>query len=124
MRAYDLLLTRGQIFAGSGGGWAPYWLERMDEHYETFHWLVTTLTLRPSDYFRRQCFISCDPEEAEVPPVSDVLGADKVLFASDYPHIDALFPGAVAAVRERGTLSAEAKQQVLGKNAAWLYRLD
>ena len=46
----------------------------------------------PSDYFRRQCFVSV--EEVE-PGLAAMLEAypDSVVFASDYPHADGTFPG-------------------------------
>ena len=42
------------VFLESGSGWLPHWLERMDEHVESFHWLVRGLTMKPSEYFNRQ----------------------------------------------------------------------
>jgi predicted TIM-barrel fold metal-dependent hydrolase len=54
-----------------------------------------SLSLRPSEYFARQCAISSDPEDVLAPFVIDRVGADHVLWASDFPHPDAAFPDAV-----------------------------
>ena len=35
---------------------------------------------------------SCDPDETTMPQGVEALGEDKVIFASDYPHWDAVFP--------------------------------
>ena len=66
---------------------------------------------------------SCDPDETTMPQGVEALGEDKVIFASDYPHWDAVFPGAVKEVRERTGLSESAKRNILGENAARLYGL-
>jgi hypothetical protein len=79
--------------------------------------------IRDSEYFQRQCYISCDPDETTMPQVVEALGEDKVIFASDYPHWDAVFPGAVKEVREQTGLSKSAKRKILGENAARLYGL-
>jgi uncharacterized protein len=111
------------MFLESGCGWLPYWLARIDGHHEQIGWMVPEITLKPSEYFRRQCYISLDADEHDVPHVVDVVGADRIIFASDFPHYDAVFPGAVAAVRDRDDLSDEAKRLILGENAIGLLGL-
>jgi predicted TIM-barrel fold metal-dependent hydrolase len=56
--------------------------------------------------------------------VAAAIGADKLLFASDFPHYDAVFPGAVAAIRDRESLTSEAKRLILGEIAARLLGLN
>jgi predicted TIM-barrel fold metal-dependent hydrolase len=46
------------VFLEAGAGWLPYWLWRMDEHHEILPFQVPWLKKKPSEYFRRQCFIS------------------------------------------------------------------
>ena len=48
----------------------------------------TGLSTRPSEIFRRQCFISFEPVEGSLPLLADYLGADNILWATDYPHLD------------------------------------
>jgi predicted TIM-barrel fold metal-dependent hydrolase len=110
-------------FLESGAGWLPYWLWRMDEHYEKLAFQVPWLKMKPSDYFRRQCYASCEPDEPNLGETVRSLGEERVLFASDYPHWDAIFPGAPRALRDRGDLTAEAKRKILGENAAKLLGL-
>jgi predicted TIM-barrel fold metal-dependent hydrolase len=111
------------VFLESGCGWLPYWLERLDEHYEKLPQLVPWLTTKPSERFRRQCYISFDPEDALLPAAIDWAGADRVLFASDYPHWDGIWPNATRVVRERTDLSDAIKQQILVDNCQRLFRL-
>jgi predicted TIM-barrel fold metal-dependent hydrolase len=67
--------------------------------------------------------ISCHPDETTMPQGVEALGEDKVIFASDYPHWDAVFPGAAQEVRARTGLSESANRKILGENAARLYGL-
>ena len=70
---------------------------------EPFH----TFKEQPSDYFRRQCWISSSPEEELIPNIINKVGADKFFWASDFPHHDG-FPGVVGAIRDLlGPLPAE-----------------
>ena len=109
-------------FLESGAAWLPYWLARLDSHFETWRALFPQLTLRPSEYFARQCAISTDPDEAAVDCVVEHVGDGCVVWASDYPHPDAHFPGAVAKTLESMSRVPEAaRAKILGGNAARLY---
>ena len=112
------------VFLESGAGWLPYWLWRMDEHHEILPFQVPWLKLKPSDYFHRQCFTSFEPDETRLGEVITSIGAERVLFASDYPHWDAKLSGSPQAVLDRSDISAEAKRRIMGENAARLLRLD
>jgi predicted TIM-barrel fold metal-dependent hydrolase len=72
----------------SGAGWIGYWLERMDAVYETPLGRNTGLSEKPSTYFQRQCWISCDPDERTLAGVIPLVGEDKFFWASDFPHPD------------------------------------
>lgn len=77
------------VILESGAGWIGYWLDRLDGVYEaTFLGARSGLKHKPSDYFRRQCFISADPDERTVPALMSLYGADRFFWASDYPHPD------------------------------------
>jgi uncharacterized protein len=77
----------------SGSGWLPYWLHRLDEHSD---WMGETeldwLELTPTEYFVRQCAISSEAEDALAMSAIDAVGAGHVMWASDFPHPDAVFP--------------------------------
>ena len=61
------------------------------------------------------------PDERELPHVIDNFGAEMILFASDYPHWDGLFPRAVSTLRERTDISEKSKQKILSDNAKRFY---
>ena len=112
------------IFLESSGGWAPFWLERLDEQAESFGGFCPDLQLAPSEYFARQCAISFEVDERTLPALTPFIGAGRIVWGSDYPHHDATFPGAVDAIRATVAPCPTAVQaQVLGLNARRLYDL-
>jgi predicted TIM-barrel fold metal-dependent hydrolase len=114
------------IFLEANGGWIVPWLERLDHHHAIFPWDVPQLKMKPSEYFRRQCWISFDPDESTLrfTAESPLVGADRIIWASDYPHPDAKIPGVVGELREAmHGLPAAAQQRILGMNAVDLYSL-
>ncbi len=112
------------VFLESGGGWAPFWTERLDEQAESFGEFCPSMRLTPSEYFARQCWISYEVDEKTLPVLAPLIGEQRVVWGSDYPHHDATFPGAVDALRRTiAPMPAAARRLVLGANAAELYRL-
>lgn len=92
-------------FFESGLGWIPYWLGRLDEHFEVMGHHTPWLKRRPSEIFASQCFVSMEADEAEGLAWMGRQGLTHcVLWGSDYPHFDSTYPGAYAAVAE--TLAA------------------
>ena len=76
-------------FLESGCGWLPYWLWRLDQEYDELYWEVKDkVKIKPSEYFRRQCFIELDPSEPYISEVIAYIGEDNLIFGSDYPHLD------------------------------------
>ena len=111
------------VFLESGGGWVPTQLERMDEQVEAFPLEKRWLSMLPSEYFKRQCWVSFEPEEWNLAACAEFLGPDRVVWASDYPHPE-YHDGVVGEVRESiAPLAAEAQARVLGANAIDLYKL-
>lgn len=113
------------VFLESGCGWLPYWFERMDEHYEVLGVQLPALKTEPSKLLERgQLYFSCESDEKELAHVVDVIGADWIVFASDYSHFDSRFPGAAAPIVNHPGLSEGVKRKILNDNARRLYRLE
>jgi predicted TIM-barrel fold metal-dependent hydrolase len=109
-------------FLESGATWALSYMHRLDEHLETFGFDRARLSMKPSDYFRRQCFVSVEEPE---PALGVMLEAypESIVFASDYPHGDGTFPGSTRELLETTELSAAAVRAILRDNADRLYGL-
>jgi predicted TIM-barrel fold metal-dependent hydrolase len=113
-------------FLEANGGWLVAWLERLDHQHAIFPWDAPALTHEPSEDFRGQCWISFDVDESTLAfsANSPLCGADRILWASDYPHADAVFPGVTAELESSlAPLSSEQQAAIAGGNAAALYRL-
>jgi predicted TIM-barrel fold metal-dependent hydrolase len=112
------------VFLEIGAAWLPYWMWRMDDHYATSSHQLPTLPNPPSAYVRSDsCYVSCEPDEEGLAHSADSLGAERIIFASDYPHGDCDFPHSVVKLRWRTDIGDELKEQILWKNAARLYGL-
>jgi predicted TIM-barrel fold metal-dependent hydrolase len=77
-------------FLESGCGWLPYWLWRLDHmEYAQLHAEVRGRVARPpSEYFRRQCWIAAEPSESMLPEFVRNIDASRVVFGTDFPHLD------------------------------------
>ena len=76
-------------FLECGCGWVPYWLYRLD-HVEYSYLDAAArqhVKMKPSEYFRRQCYVSTETEPY-LGRLVDFIGEDRILFGSDYPHPD------------------------------------
>ena len=108
----------------SGCGWLAYWLERMDEYFERYGFETLMQLDRPSEYFHRQCWISMEPSEKIGLTMMQLLGADRFLWASDYPHSDAEMGTVAQLKRNLADLPDSEFRKVLGENAVRLYGLS
>lgn len=114
------------VFLEANGGWVVPWLERLDHHAEIFAWDVPALKRAPSEYFRRQCWISFDPDESTLAFTarSPLVGADRIVWASDYPHPDAKFPGVTEELTEAmDGLTDEQRREIAGDSCRRLYSI-
>jgi len=112
------------VFLEAGGGWAPYWLARLDHQVPSYHRYAPGLSLLPSEYFARQCWVSFEIDEDTLPALAPFVGDDRIVWGSDYPHADSTFPGAVEQLRRTiAPLPADARGRILAGNAAALYGL-
>ena len=110
-------------FLECGVGWLPYWVERLDEEYEKRSPEAPLLKAKPSEYLKNGTwFCSTEPEENGLPYVIEQFGPDMILFASDYPHWDGLYPHAVSTIKKRKDISESAKEKILADNAKRFYR--
>ena len=105
----------------SGAGWIGASLDRMDTTYSTTLGDSVPLKEKPSTYFKRQCWISGDPDERALAHIIDYVGNDRFFWATDYPHFD--HPGNFMEELEElvEPLSDVARNNLLGASAASVY---
>ena len=110
-------------FLEANCSWVPWFVWRMDESYELEGDVcMPDLTMEPSAYFRRQCYVSIEPDETPARTMLDAYGADRVVFSTDYPHTDSRYPKATERVLEL-PLSDEEKRKILWDNCSQFYAI-
>ena len=108
-------------FLEANCSWAPYWLWRIDEHYQQRERaLKTQLPMLPSEYFKRQCWLSVEPDEHLATHMFEQLGDDNVVFSTDFPHPDSRFPSAVDTLLDQ-PFDPSSLSKILWANTARLY---
>ena len=108
----------------SQAGWIGYFLDRADAKFSgTPLGATVRLKEKPSYYFKRQCFISADPDERTIAGLMQNVGEDKFFWASDYPHPD--HPGAYLEELQEmvAPMTDTGRRGILGENVARAYRL-
>lgn len=111
-------------FMEAGVGWLPFWLERLDEHWELMPEQAPQIDRPPSEYFEGRCFLSMEPADRMVPYVGSSVGEDVICYASDYCHWDCAFPDSVKQIEARPELSDAYKRRIFADNAAKLYGIE
>jgi len=111
-------------FLEAGCGWAPYWMERMDDEYAKRAPEAPNLKKKPSDYVRSgKIYFSCEADEWLLPQAVKLVGENQIVYASDFPHWDNSYPQSLEEIRDRGDLGETQKRKILSDNARRLYGL-
>jgi predicted TIM-barrel fold metal-dependent hydrolase len=113
------------VFLDGGATWAPWWLDRMDEHWENAAFgRDAPGRFKPSDDFRRGGFVVARSHEGALPETVAALGAENLLWGSSYPRAELTdFPDEARNFLARADLPGEAKRRILWDNPARLFRL-
>jgi predicted TIM-barrel fold metal-dependent hydrolase len=104
-------------------GWVPFWMDRLDEEFEKRGSReAPLLRKKPSDYMAsEQFFYAFELEESTLPYVIDRIGADRLLYSSDYPHWDTSWPNTVRTFHNRKDVSEAHRQQIAWANPQKFY---
>jgi len=105
------------------GGWVPYWLQRMEQHWNySGNAEHEYLTRRPTEYFKSNFFVAFRGDEPTMKAAVELVGDDNFLWDTDYPHPDGTFPWGVEAMMNQ-RISDESKRKILWDNAARAFNL-
>ena len=115
------------VFGECNIGWLPYLLERVDIVWgENRAWTEVHghIPDPPSSYFRRQVYATVFRDDHGLRCVEEV-GADNVMFETDYPHTDSTWPDSMKWVEQYShVMSEETLRKVVRGNAIRLFGLD
>ncbi len=122
------------VLVESGVGWIPYLLASLD-----YQWLNCgahrenpDYKLLPSEFFKRQIYGAFWFERETLKPTIDIVGADNILYETDFPHPTSMYPGpATSAINPKDYIeqafkgvSATDSAKILHGNAARIYHID
>jgi predicted TIM-barrel fold metal-dependent hydrolase len=113
------------VFAEGGINWVAGALQDCEltygAHRELFSW---DMQHRPSHYWHQHMYATFQTDAVGL-KLLDVLGADRVMWAQDYPHSEGTFGYTADALGEILAVTTEAEARlILGDTARELYRLD
>jgi predicted TIM-barrel fold metal-dependent hydrolase len=109
-------------FGESGIGWVPYVLDRMDYEWED-RFRDLGLTMKPSDYWRRQCKATFQFDRIGAKLLDD-MGVETAMWGSDYPHGDGVWPESSKWIAEQfGHLPPDVVHKITCENAGRFYGL-
>src|SRR5579862_8283873 len=110
-------------FLEGTAGWINWWLWRLDDQWEKFGpGCENQLSMLPSEYFKRSCYIALDVDEEPAIDVIKRMGPDYFVVSSDYPHSDGAFPEAIQQFLGL-KLGDDARRKILWDNCARLYAI-
>src|SRR5262245_42420818 len=110
-------------FLEANCSWLPWLLWRLDEGWEREGdvWAPDVKTA-PSEYFKKQCAVSVEPDETAVKQVVEYTGGRSIVFSTDYPHGDSKYPEAVDHFLSL-PIGDDHKRKILWDNCAAYYSM-
>ncbi len=119
----DLRFVMGEC----GAGWIPFALDRMDHIFDDGQYELKfdpPFSLKPSEYWFRQGYTTFQ-EEHKVGQIAHLVGYDNLMWGSDYPHPDSVWPDSLEIIQETlGNLEPTVVKQIVCDNAVNLYKMD
>ncbi len=111
-------------FLEANCAWIPWLLWRIEEMHELeLDAYMPELQESPIELFKRQCWVSIEPDEDPARYAIDYIGNDQLVFSTDYPHGDSRYPNAVTAFLELD-ITDEDKRKILWDNCARFYKVE
>jgi len=112
------------IHVEADGGWVPYWLQRMEQHWKySGNAEHEYLTKSPTEYFKRNICVAFRGDEPTMKAAVELVGDDNFTWDTDYPHPDGTFPWGVEDMFKQ-PISAESKRKLLWDNAVRIFNLN
>jgi len=102
-------------------------LALMDSRYELpmFAQLRKQLAMKPSEYYARQCYVGASYMDEGEWEARHALGVGRVLWGSDYPHLEGSWPHSVEHLsRTFEDVPRDEVARLIGLNAAGVYGFD
>lgn len=110
------------VFAEVRGDWVPATLEYLDRRYEE---TGRPMRMRPSEYWAKHCLVGASFMRRSDLSVRKEVGVDRMMFGTDYPHIEGTWPNTLPYLRiVLDDVNEDDARRILGENAVDTYGLD
>jgi predicted TIM-barrel fold metal-dependent hydrolase len=106
-------------------GWLAHMLERLDHaSYRTPQHAVDYLTMKPSEYFRRNFIATFEDDKCGM-ATRHGIGVDNLMWGNDYPHHDSIWPKSMSVLDDvMDGISADEVQKMCFDTVCELYSVD
>ncbi len=104
-----------------GGGFLPHYDGRIDRNYRNREVIRKSIKAPPSTYFKQFYFDTCVYNPKTLKSLAAIVGPGRLLMGSDYP-VGELDP--IGFVSKDRSLSHKAREDILGRTAAKLLKID
>jgi predicted TIM-barrel fold metal-dependent hydrolase len=114
------------VLTETGVGWVVEKLRVLEfkARDPIFKHFTKNLSLSASEYFARQCYLGASFMPAHEGRFRHQIGVDRLMWGSDYPHLEGTWPNTLKALRETFADYPEPIRAILGLNAAGVYGFD
>jgi predicted TIM-barrel fold metal-dependent hydrolase len=111
LRKFDYLYARGS--------------NRRSTLYPHYHRAIEQMSMSPTEYFQRNCFIGASLLMASDIAVRHEVGVGRIMWGADYPHHEGSFPHTLAALRLNfADVPQDEVRAITSENAAAVYGFD
>ncbi len=106
-------------------GWVAHFKQRFDHAcYRTPWELADGLTLKPSEYFDRNFWVTFEDDVHGIKTRHDI-GIDNLLWGNDYPHHDSIWPHSMDVLDDvLSGVPEDEKEKMVWSNVVDLYNID
>jgi predicted TIM-barrel fold metal-dependent hydrolase len=114
------------VSAENDTGWLPHFMYRLDHAYDKYGVMsgLHQFELKPSEYLRRQLWATFQDDPVG-PATYQFFGADKYMWASDFPHTDSTWPRSREVIKaDFAGVPEEVTRKIVCDNAARLYGIN
>jgi uncharacterized protein len=127
---FDRFPTLKVFFAETRLGWVPFWLEHADLWYQRHvSWAESMLGFKPlkrlpSEYVREHVYFSVQYERVAV-ELRQHVGVDRIMFATDFPHIECEWPNSRSFVDKiYADVPTDERDRIWAGNAVEFFKLS
>jgi predicted TIM-barrel fold metal-dependent hydrolase len=108
------------VMTEQGTSWVLDTMRMFERNFDSpyFKYFHKDLSLRPLEYFQRQCFLGASFLTPGDCALRHEIGVDRLMWGSDYPHLEGTWPNTMSSLRETfGELPENETRAMLGETA-------